>query len=615
MRANKYSELPRKSVKRLLSADPPLILQFKQPDGRLQKIDLTFFIEGKFQRPQLAKACAMVFWIWMQNYSSQTRRGFKIGLNIFNKFLDWRAEVSDDQQISTTFEINHTVFIEFMAYLEIVNQDNKESTAASRYHCVTRFFIIMQSITEYLPSNLNIPPNRFGYGHKQQESVGDILNFKDVHLIAETAKKKVNEIKQNHRHALKLIEAAASNDAQARMKHKPKGFWDDMGNALYYLVRVNGLTSIPSSAWFSLRSREHPTPAKLIGWYAPTSDEYFVPFLVLLYLQTAINVTSISSLKRDCLRDHPLPLGLTTLNFKKPRAGTEQDKELCFPTNSPDGTIDLIKFLLEYTEPWVEYVSEAEKNSLFLYYSRITGVRSAGNGFALPSLSRFISSNNLPHFTFDQLRPTVATMLYLQTRDIFRVQRALNHKSIRTTVAYIKGAVVRAQHDKEMSEGIDAMVEAVTGIKYRKGEISVFTEPASAVIAAKVEANELTPEAGEEVLSGRCKTLTGMCIDPRNSPQPGEIKGRVCRSLHACIFCENCWIFAEDIVETVRYRNSLEAEKANMTSEMWEALHGEAVREINESILPSFPDEIVAQAELEAKQMQDSIMTSQMGGD
>ncbi len=38
-----------------------------------------------------------------------------------------------------------------------------------------------------------------------------------------------------------------------------------------------------------------------------------------------------------------------------------------------------------------------------------------------------------------------------------------------------------------------------------------------------------------------------------------------------------------------------------MTKETWEMAHGDAVREINESILPTFPARIVAEAELEAK--------------
>jgi integrase-like protein len=606
MRQNKYSKLPRKSVRRLVPGDVPLVLLFKETNGRFQKIDLTFFVEGKFPRPQLAVACAMLFWTAMQNYARGSRAGLRNNLKMFNTFLNWRAEGNDSQQISTTNEITRELFFEYEAYLELINQDNKESTAAARYQSVSHFFRQMQAATEHLPPELKIPPNRLSQLPVEYNPIDNILSFKDVERLAEAAKKEVKEIRDNHRRAQELIKEAASNDAQARMKPKPRGFWESVGNALYYMIHVEDMTSVSAVTINALGYNGHPTPKKMIGWYAPTSEQYFIPFLVLLYLRTAINVTSIFTLKRDCLREPVLPLGLTTLCFTKPRAGAQPDKELYFPTNQPYGAIDLIRFLLAYTEPWLDYANEDEKKSLFVYYSRMEGVRAAGNSFTEYSLSKFIARHNLPHFSFDQLRPTVATMIYLQTRDIFRVQRALNHKSIRTTMKYIKGVIVRARHDREMAEGIDAMVEAVIGVKPQGDVVSVFAEPASEVIAAKVEAEELTPEAGEKILSGGCTTLTGICIDPTDSPQPGEVKGRVCRSLHACIFCKNCWIFAEDLPKLIIYRNTLLAEKAEMTSRMWESLHGDAVREINKSILPSFPAEMVAKAELEAKHTQAS---------
>ena len=109
------------------------------------------------------------------------------------------------------------------------------------------------------------------------------------------------------------------------------------------------------------------------------------------------------------------------------------------------------------------------------------------------------------------------------------------------------------------------------------------------------------------MLLGACNTLIGKCKDPLNSPQPGEVKGQVCRSLHACIFCEHCWMFAEDLPEVIRYRNRLMTEKTDMTDNDWEMLHGEAVREINLSILSGFPIETVRQAELKVRETEQTV--------
>jgi len=90
--------------------------------------------------------------------------------------------------------------------------------------------------------------------------------------------------------------------------------------------------------------------------------------------------------------------------------------------------------------------------------------------------------------------------------------------------------------------------------------------------------------------------------------------GRVCRSLHACLFCENCWIFAEDLPATIQYRDRLLSEKKEMTDETWETLHGAALRAIDHSILPAFPTEIVKQAELRAGQNSELAPSNTMEG-
>jgi integrase len=603
MKQNKYSKLSSEPAIEFAPNDPPLVLYFKEDDGRLQEINLTFFVEGTYPRLQMAKACAEIFLVKMRSYSSASRTNFTTDLRAFNKFLDWIAGGDGRKHINTTLELSESIFIEFLAFLSI-NEDINKDTASNRYCRVTRFFTLMHmDRPQYLPENFKIPANtivRVNVQHSRTENI----SLENLKLIAEVALREVNKIKEDHRRALDLLESASATDEQARKRWKPAGFWKSVANALYYMVKVEGIKSTSVINGKSMKKYSHPKPETVIGWYAPTSDQYFIPFLVLLYLRTAINVTSIFKLKRDCLMEHPLPIGLTICKFTKPRSGARSNKELGFPTNQPNGAIDLIRFLLEYTNPWIKHASRSEKNSLFLYRCRMGGIRSARHGFTQRSLRRFIARNNLPHFSWDQLRPSIATMIYLQTRDIFRVQRLLNHASALTTIKYIRGAIVQAQHNKEMSEGIDQMVEAVTGINHRENDISVFTQPVSDVVTAKIEMGELSPEAGAKMLKGGCRTLLGRCKNPLDSPQPGEIKGRVCRSLHACIFCENCWIFAEDLPETIRYRNQLETEKTEMTSETWEELHGEAVREINEAILASFPLEVVAKAELEAQQIQ-----------
>ena len=169
MRLNKYSKLKSSPVSSLVPNDSPIVLHFKQADGRFQRIDLTFFTRGTHARPQVAKACSEVFWVDMQNDASDSRLNFKNDLRIFNTFLNWRVKGNPDKQLSTTLEIDSSVFIEYQAYLAAAMLDGQttEQTAASRYHRVTRFFSRMQIVRpQYLLKGLKIPANPFFCPHR-----------------------------------------------------------------------------------------------------------------------------------------------------------------------------------------------------------------------------------------------------------------------------------------------------------------------------------------------------------------------------------------------------------------------------------------------------------------
>jgi hypothetical protein len=601
---NKYASLPKDSVASFEAGSSPLVLHFKLADGRLQKIDLQFFMKGAFPRPQIGKVCAEIFWLEMQQSAQATRINIKRALKRFNDFLDWRAAGGPERQINSTSDLTTALLVEYQAYLETVCT-LQENSAKNTYTTLTCFLgHLRDHRPEEISPNFRLPGCRFKY-HRGSAIAGGIISVDDLKRIADAALKEIRQIKEDHRRAISLLESATSQAGQVGSGRKPKGYWKSLANFMYALVKEQGIASrIPVPYGQLSVIHGHPSPMKLIGWYAPTSVNYFTPFLILLLIRTAINVSSIYTLKRDCLEEHPLPLGLTILKFSKSRAGSHSNKELSFPTRQVNGAIDLIQFLLIYTQPWVEFASEAEKDSLFLYKSPFMGVRSPISYAEIceVELDRFIARHNLPAFSFNQLRPTIATLLYLQTRDIFRVQRLLDHVSVRTTIDYIRGPVVEAQHNRQISEGIDQMIESLTGIEDHRSGVTVFVDPVATVIAEKVQSEELSPEAGERLLRGACNTLIGKCQDPLNSPQPGEVKGRVCRSLHACLFCENCWIFAEDLPATIQYRDRLLSEKKEMTDEVWETLHGPAVRAIDHSILSAFPTEIVKQVELRARQ-------------
>jgi hypothetical protein len=386
---NKYASLPKTSVASFEAGGSPLVLHFKLADGRLQKIDLQFFMNGTFPRPQIGKVCAEIFWLEMQRNTHATRKSTKRALKVFNDFLDWRSAGGPERQINYTSELTTALLIEYQAYLETVCT-LQENSAKNIYTSLTRFLGHLRvHRPEDISPNFRLPGCRFKY-YRKSAIAGGIISVNDLKRIADAALKEVRQIREDHRRAISLLESATSQAGQVGSGKKPKGYWKSLANVMHALVREQGIASrIPIPYGQITATYGHPPPMKLIGWFAPTSVNYFTSFLILLLIRTAINVSSIYTLKRDCLKEHPLPLGLTTLRFSKPRAGAYSNKELSFPTRQANGAIDLIQFLLTYTQPWVEFASDAEKDSLFLYRSQHMGVRSP------KSLTRFAKKNSI----------------------------------------------------------------------------------------------------------------------------------------------------------------------------------------------------------------------------
>lgn len=600
---NKYLNINKTPKSISFQPEVSLILRFKEPTGRWQIIDLTFFEKNKFPRNRLGKEIAYSFQKLTSDLATGTRKQLRNVLKHFNEFLDWKAGSPEFKNIDSLSELDFNLLVEYQAYLELVT---KQKNAENSYGYFSRFIHkISIRIPGLLSKEIQIPANKFVSNRKTTRLGGNIISLENLKAIHDAALKEYEQIRTNHKKALKLLKITEnlpiveiSKRSDSKSKKAIFRPWKKDGYFLHHLVRETGiLNPVPGSTINAIRENKSTKATNQLGWYIPNSDKNLLPILILLYIKTGINVTSMHYLKRDCLIDHPLPLNLTILRFSKPRSGSGINKELSFPSKQKNGVVDLITFLLDYTNPLVEFASPDEKKYLFLYKHN-SQVKSAHfKGFCSNGLKPFISRNNLPDFNLNQIRPTVASLLYLQTKDIFRVQRLLNHSDVRSTINYIRGPVVQLLHNKQISDGIETLFDKITGNNSSTSDITVFTNSSSEVIPEKIVRNEITREAGKNILEGGCNTIIGKCKDPYNSPQPGEIQGRVCKSLHSCIFCKNCWIFLENLPDVIRYRNKLLADKVNMTDQQWSELHEETVRTIENSILSSFPKKIIKDAE------------------
>jgi hypothetical protein len=119
--------------------------------------------------------------------------------------------------------------------------------------------------------------------------------------------------------------------------------------------------------------------------------------------------------------------------------------------------------------------------------------------------------------------------------------------------------------------------------------------------ALGVERLDLPKGQARKIVTGRFDTGCGTCRDPYDSPQPGEEKGRVCTSFHACFSCPNGLWFLEDLPQVIATRDRLVSLKRDMKPEDWETVYGESVSIIEAQIIAAFRPEQVEGAEAKAK--------------
>jgi hypothetical protein len=104
-----------------------------------------------------------------------------------------------------------------------------------------------------------------------------------------------------------------------------------------------------------------------------------------------------------------------------------------------------------------------------------------------------------------------------------------------------------------------------------------------------------------KIVAGQFDTGCGACRNPYDSPQPDEVKGRLCTAFHACFSCPNGLWFLEDLPQVIATRDRLKSLRSDMKLEDWDTVYGQSVRIIEEHIIAAFRPEQIKAAELKAK--------------
>lgn len=329
--------------------------------------------------------------------------------------------------------------------------------------------------------------------------------------------------------------------------------------------------------------------------------QVLIVYMLLLALATGWNLQSLIELRRDSLRDHPVPDRKLFIITKR-RANSTQAMSVhdhVPPENTadrmttvPSSVADHFRSLCNFTTHLTGAADERDRELAFLW--RVPKLANKGRVVRLNTtrISNAVRDFRLRHdlrddlgnalrLNFARLRPTMASELYRRTRDVRQVQRVLGHASPHTTVQHYTENVLEAERDHALV--LDHMVNLFTRIEVG----------GKALIAAD---GEIPDSDVRNLLSGGYSTGIARCRNPFRA------ENNICHKYFACFRCPNFCVFEDDLWRLFSFYERLMAERIKINPTHWMKTYGPIVRRIDSEIAPLFSEEKVAAARQRARE-------------
>lgn len=301
-------------------------------------------------------------------------------------------------------------------------------------------------------------------------------------------------------------------------------------------------------------------------WLSP---EALFPFYLAVLIQIGGNPRAVMTLRRDCVRPHPLRSDIERIVWEKPRATQEQISD--FPVGREWSAPSLVRRLISLNNSLVNRCSKSEKCLLFICY------KPTFDQVGLPSacsfhheFRRFVVRHDLPHRELRDFRRAVAVEHHRKGRSLAEAQRKLNHVNIGTTLLYSDLSDRSSEHDAVIAHFQGEMIRLSKGRKTRA-----------------VPADATTERWADTVFGFRC-------LDPLGGVAPGSRKGTACSQFFRCASCPGALVPLDDpmvVARLVATREELEATQLRASREGWlnrfEMLYAPTLRILILEILPA----------------------------
>lgn len=323
------------------------------------------------------------------------------------------------------------------------------------------------------------------------------------------------------------------------------------------------------------------------------SRHELVPFLLLLALESGIEIEGCKDLRADCLGR--AEGGRVEVRYRKRRAGTHQWRSVWVRDAGMYSPGRLIRMVVRLTR---RARSHCGSDALWLAFGRGLGLApmSASSGVFAEFVARHDLRGDdgrpLPLQPV-RLRKTHKAGRYLATQGQLSDFAGTNHSPAVAAEHYAAIEALRPLHEAAIER---ALHDAVAVAR----RATVVTPAEEAALAADPEAaGEVLGVAPAEVrafLGGEQDVWLSSCRDFFHSPF--GTAGAPCPTpFWSCLSCSNAVITTRKLPALLSFLGHALDARRRMPADQWAATYGEAHRQLVENVLPRFPAAVVAAAQ------------------
>lgn len=318
--------------------------------------------------------------------------------------------------------------------------------------------------------------------------------------------------------------------------------------------------------------------------FYPTTER-ILPFVLLQAVFTSANTGTLLGLRLDNVTEKEV-MGVLrkVFNLVKPRARTQYQRSFAIDQEDPFSPGEIHDFVLAWTSR-IRSHAGMFSNNVFIFVTRekkIRGFLTADQCGAAcdpvwgQSLRRFCERHNLPKLNIGNIRVTGLDIVrVLSDDDIRAVKAAGGQKSEQVIHEHYEGAGTRRRRH-------EALVEVIIT---REGW--VFTK------------GRADPRGAPKFADLLAATPGWHCLDPFDSPIPGETRGRRCQAFGQCPACPLAAVNVNSSYSLARLLQLLDEINVAieyLEPERWNAAYALPKKKLAEIWLPSFKDEKVIEA-------------------